>query len=232
MHNLFKVSLALILFLSFHTFAGMIKNSNFSINVGINHSGFEYINSASYFTDNLHVGPNIGIEFKHQFWKYLGYSVGFDYCILGGNKSFSFLDSVYQYDSSSMTYQYVSTELFEGSYAFNLSYASFPIFMTCKIANLPLEAALGPSIGYIFNQERVDYTKGGNGAARVIPIDNKRLFHSRLNASIRYNFIKKPLSTSIGIMYSHGLTKITSALTSRGIQNTNEFRLYLSVSIL
>jgi len=232
MNRIFKTIIGIILLLPLQTFAGIFKKSNIEISFGLNHTGFEYINSEPYFTDKLHIGPSLDVAFKHQIFKYIGYSAGLDYCVLGGKKYFSYSDSIFRYDLSSMTYQYVSTGQFEGSYAFYFKYVSLPVLLTCKIANLPLEAALGSSFGYIINKERGDYKKGVNGETKAIPVENETEFHSRLNGSIQYNILKKPLSTSIGFLYSQELTRITSTLSSRGIYNTSEFRLYVSVSIL
>lgn len=227
MQNILKLFGPLILVLSFCTYPAITKNHNIAFNIGLNHTGFEYTNSASCFTDNLHIGPNIGIEFNQQFWKAFGYSVGLNHCIVGGKKSYSYRDSVYKYDSLSMTYKFISTKLNDGSYAFNFFYSSVPVFMSYKLSSLPVKVSVGPSFGLIVNQERYDHTKGENEATRVTPIDNRYLFHSRLNLSLQYRFIKKPLCSSIGYQYSHELTKISTILTSRGIQNTNECRLYL-----
>ncbi len=232
MNIISKLIIVVITGLSFQTFAGILKKSDIIAYMGINHTGFDYVNSEPYFKDRLHIGHSIGIAYKHQLWKSIRYSVGLDYCVLGGKKYFNYSDTLFYYDTTSMAYHFFSKVHIVGSYSFYFKYVSLPVMLTCKIANLPLEAALGSTFGYIINKQRGDHRVGVNGETKATPVNNETEFHSRLNGSIEYNFIKKPLTTSIGFLYSHELTRITSVLTSRGIYNTNEFRIYLSVAVL
>jgi hypothetical protein len=222
--------LLIIQFLSFplSIYAGDYKSNNLIISLGINHTSLQYVNSAAYFTDDFHIKPCSNISFQHQFNKNIGLSIGFDYSILGGKKNFSYTDSAYQFDSLALTYNFVSTNLIEGSYTFNFTYLSLPLLLSCKIFNLPLEAAFGPSFGYVDRQERVDQISGP-GVSGATPANKKKQFHSRINAILKYTIPLKNIGCSAGFLYSHDLTEIKSVLTSRGIKNVNELRLFFSV---
>jgi hypothetical protein len=222
----FNIVFTLICILSTSGFARELKSNKFIINAGLNHTFFQYEKSANYFSNNFHIKPCLNLSFQHQISSCIGFSIGLDYSVLGGRKDFDFYDSVFHFDSATMTYQYVSTERFQGNYIFNFSYYSIPILITGKISNLPIEFALGPSFGLIGKEELEDSNRG-----TAVPENKRNQVHSRILSSVKYILPLKKIESSIGFIYSFELTKIQTVLSSRGIRNSNELRLNVSVAI-